>query len=749
MNTQTQEIKKGTLLETAFFIYKIVAQEQRAGQMEMIRQLCTTCELAWMKNAQDATSLQVHERPVEVQLGEIPTGTGKSLAVLVTALAAWLQWGAKSVFATHTHVLQDQILSKDIPELKRKLSPIIDLTQWKSTLVKSLENHPCRLRVKQLLALAENSQNHVLLVNSTRGGKTLMASRLKEIDVNMRESTFEMSADDYTFSCIRASKQACLGHECPYQRACPYYVSIRVKAPFIITNHAFLLEIFKHQTEVQEENHGESVSPFLSADFYFIDEAHHLMGYRTLGKTVASISKNGADVLTSFVAPSNDAMLFQSQKKVRKRFQKWYKGALESLEHHKTIQSPDIIFNDWENLMSGKHSLLKKEIEQGLCEARFLQQKIMEFQYLADTMRQQGEPIVVTNNGSDIRAFISEENNLLKDFNTHIPFLKGLFCFSGTLFINGNEEIFSVETGITPTRPSFKVLTPFSYDAIRIWVPEQEPLGKHARSHTQKNTWHMNTSSDLFFLSKQQEKEEREEEHKTFVDAFCCAYIPPFIKENLGGVLILSTSLRRMDEITTILRAKFEEEGIDRWRVLKQGEASKKSTVRKFAKAPISTVLVGSASFREGFDVPGDGLTWVIIDRLPFSVPGSEQAQNAEKLADWGLIDNSFAHGLSMMKLHLEQSAGRLVRSSYDWGAISILDSRVLTKKDWQCHTALPVSPEKWNTDLPEVDAWVESMKSLRHHAQAKKMAEQEKNNIQNMTIYSDIFDTMQHELIS
>lgn len=747
MDDKTHDIEKGTLLETAFSLYKIVAQEQRAGQMEMIRQLCTTCELAWTKNSQNETSLQTQKRPVEVQLGEIPTGTGKSLAVLVTALAAWLQWGAKSVFATHTHVLQDQILSKDIPELKRKLSPIMDITQWKSTLVKSLDNYPCRLRVKQLLALAENSQNHLLLVNSARGGKTLMASRLKEIAANMRESTFEMSSDDYTFSCIKASKQTCLGHECPYQRTCPYYVSIRVKVPFIITNHAFLLEIFKHQTEVQEENQTESISPFLSADFYFIDEAHHLMGYRTQGKTVMSLAKSGADFLTSFVSPSNDTALFQAQKKVRKHFQRWYKNALESIEQHKPFQSPVAIFEEWEDLIPRKQPLLKKEIEQGICESRFLHQKIMEFQHLVDAMRQQGEPVVITNNGSDVRAFISEENNLLNDFNTHIPFLKGLFCFSGTLFVNDNEEIFSVETGITPTRPSFKVPSPFSYDAIQIWVPEQEPLGKHVQ--TQKGRLRTYAPSDLFFLSQKQKKEEQEEEHKTFVDSFCCAYIPPFIKENLGGVLILSTSLRRMDDITTILRAKFEEEGLDRWRVLKQGEVSKKSTVRKFAKAPISTVLVGSASFREGFDVPGEGLTWVIIDRLPFSVPGSEQAQNAEKLADWGLIDNPFAHGLSMMKLNLEQSAGRLVRSPYDWGTISILDSRVLTRKSWQCHTALPVSPEKWNTDLPEVDAWVESMKSLRHHAQAKKMAEQEKNNIQNMTIYSDIFDTMQHELIS
>jgi len=126
-------------------------------------------------------------------------------------------------------------------------------------------------------------------------------------------------------------------------------------------------------------------------------------------------------------------------------------------------------------------------------------------------------------------------------------------------------------------------------------------------------------------------------------------------------------------------------------------------------KASQSAVLFGSSSFREGFDVRGRQLTWVIIDRLPFPVPGSEETRKIKELKKWGYIRDEFLHGVEIMKFHLEQSVGRLIRTERDWGTVTLLDNRVLTAgRKWGCDACFPVPMEKWYRGLPSGDEWVD-----------------------------------------
>src|SRR5690606_22371182 len=93
----------------------------------------------------------------------------------------------------------------------------------------------------------------------------------------------------------------------------------------------------------------------------------------------------------------------------------------------------------------------------------------------------------------------------------------------------------------------------------------------------------------------------------------------PLIKVSTGGVLVLCTTLRAVDRIAELLEERFEDTDEDRL-LLRQGESSRRVLLERF-RAEGDAVLVGSSSFWEGIDVPGDALTLVAIDKLPFAPP--------------------------------------------------------------------------------------------------------------------------------
>ena len=133
----------------------------------------------------------------------------------------------------------------------------------------------------------------------------------------------------------------------------------------------------------------------------------------------------------------------------------------------------------------------------------------------------------------------------------------------------------------------------------------------------------------------------------------------------------------------------FEREGLD-YPLLVQGEGSKSELLVRFRQLG-NAVLLGSASFWEGVDVPGDALSLVVIDKLPFAPPDDPlfaarldrlKADGGNPFMDWQLPQAAIA---------LKQGAGRLIRTETDRGVLMICDPRLVDKpygrRIWQ---ALP-----------------------------------------------------------
>jgi len=144
----------------------------------------------------------------------------------------------------------------------------------------------------------------------------------------------------------------------------------------------------------------------------------------------------------------------------------------------------------------------------------------------------------------------------------------------------------------------------------------------------------------------------------------------------LGGrTFVLTTTLRALQSIGDQLRAEFEHHG-DHLAVLQQGAAPKRVLLQRFVEDP-RAVLVGSASFWEGIDVPGDSLQCVLIDKLPFPPPNDPLVEaRVQRLEAAGR--NAFSHYfIAEAAIALKQGGGRLIRTEQDRGLLVVCDPRM------------------------------------------------------------------------
>ena len=139
-----------------------------------------------------------------------------------------------------------------------------------------------------------------------------------------------------------------------------------------------------------------------------------------------------------------------------------------------------------------------------------------------------------------------------------------------------------------------------------------------------------------------------------------------------GRAFVLFTSLKNMRAVHALLADELP------WQVLLQGDAPKGQLLRRFRDRP--SVLFASQSFWEGVDVPGEALSLVVIDKLPFASPGEPiVAARIERLRADGQ-DAFYGYQVPQAALALKQGFGRLIRSATDRGIVAVLDGRVTRK---------------------------------------------------------------------
>lgn len=179
----------------------------------------------------------------------------------------------------------------------------------------------------------------------------------------------------------------------------------------------------------------------------------------------------------------------------------------------------------------------------------------------------------------------------------------------------------------------------------------------------------------------------------------------------LGGrTLVLATSLRALAELAQQLQHLMAGTGID---VLVQGQGSRRRLLERFRQgggAGHPCVLLASGAFWEGVDVPGDALQMLVIDKLPFPVPDDPLVlARGQALRQQGLSPFE-AYVLPETAMALKQGAGRLIRSETDRGVLVVADERLLQRSYGpQLLAALPDMPA-----LHGQEALMQALRALR-----------------------------------
>jgi ATP-dependent DNA helicase DinG len=164
-------------------------------------------------------------------------------------------------------------------------------------------------------------------------------------------------------------------------------------------------------------------------------------------------------------------------------------------------------------------------------------------------------------------------------------------------------------------------------------------------------------------------------------DERICRVVDKLCDENGGRSLVLLSSMRLLRSVAESMKKRARD-----YEILVQGDLPQRELLRRFREVETS-VLLGSVSFREGVDIPGEGLTQVIIDRIPFPHPNDPLVQARNVLEGQKAFVKMV---LPNAKLFLRQAVGRLIRSSTDRGRVALLDGRILDRKEWKVLESLP-----------------------------------------------------------
>jgi ATP-dependent DNA helicase DinG len=171
--------------------------------------------------------------------------------------------------------------------------------------------------------------------------------------------------------------------------------------------------------------------------------------------------------------------------------------------------------------------------------------------------------------------------------------------------------------------------------------------------------------------------------------------ITAVLRHSRGRAFVLFTSYQQMRAVHDIVSFALE------YPTLLQGSAPNHALLEEFRKTP-NCVLFATASFWQGVDVPGDQLSCVIIDKLPFAVPSDPvveaRIRNIQKAGGNAFLEYQIPEAV----IALKQGFGRLIRSRHDRGTLVLLDTRILRQCYGQVfHDSLP--PYTFTTSLEDV----------------------------------------------
>ena len=614
------------------------------------------------------------------------TGVGKSLAYLLPAALFAVSKGQRVVVSTNTINLQEQLIGKDIPALKSVLeqSGLLEPDTLRATLLKGKANYLCLRRWQQLSRGESLSIDDARLLSKTAVWLQDTSSGDRgEINLNGREISAwnHISAGEQGY-CLDQRGGALCFLRAARERA--------EQAHIIIVNHALLMSdlIF-----------GGLIPEY---DTVIIDEAHHLEDAATnqfgfelpqgeleriwepaarLTRDVRqALAANGVETATADTGHATALAVDTEGPRLRQTWEQLF-TAIEALhneqrrgrnqgDQNQILITPEVrntppwaeLHLAWENLNTrlGQAGIAIRNVRtflggNDLSAAPDQQALEMEATSIADNLSDLGnnlasildtapEDAIHWINLNPAQATVSLHSAPL-DVSPKLAeelFAKKdcVILTSATLTTGGSFQFLKRRVGVDSEAPELLVGSPFDYErAAQALIPDDMP---------QPNAnGYVSTTADVLAQ----------------------------LGHRLGGrTMALFTSHSSLRAVAQRLRPLLEPHGIP---VLAQGvDGSAPAIMAAFGEEPRS-VLLGTASFWEGVDMPTGLLKALVITRLPFQVPSDPIVQCRS-----GLYDDPFnQYSIPNAVLRFRQGLGRLIRNKDDRGTIVVLDSRISTHR--------------------------------------------------------------------
>jgi len=641
---------------------------------------------------------------------EAGTGTGKSLAYLVPALL-WARGNQERVvISTRTINLQEQLIRKDLPFLRRATG-----IEFYAVLVKGRSNYFCRRR-------GETAGRELGLFDQTQ------VEELQQI-IAWAENSGDGSKEDLAFipSYQAWEEVCCEADQCPkvrcqYYRNCFFHKARRqaAKADILVVNHALLLSDLALRQQTSNYSATAVLPPF---DRVILDEAHHLEDVATSYFSSQLTRFTFSRVLNRLRHPRKinqgllPRLLDQLSQALPDALDELYRtlhGEIETLLVKRQWlfdQALDELQSIAEELPAAlgkpvsekaelKHRILPEfmqtEIWQQLCErverlrlgCRELIDGIAGLlratEALPDLVADKVNPTLVDLRGiagrldgiaTDLGSFqaVAENSCVWVEVREgRIGRKKGLItslCQAPLEVAESlNQALYQRFQSLVMTSATLTVAGAFGYFHSRVGLDRVEPrrlvelLLDSPFDYQQQALVAIPTD-----LPEPGKPGFNEAVRDAVEKALLCSQ---------GRSFVLFTSyylLRQVHgELAPILEAQ-------RLRCLRQGEENRHRLLKRFAEDETS-ILFGTDSFWEGVDVPGRALEQVIIARLPFRVPTEPVLEARAQAIEQRGGDSFMEYTVPQAVIRFKQGFGRLIRHRNDRGVVLILDTRVVKK---------------------------------------------------------------------
>ena len=603
--------------------------EHRPGQIDMAR--------AVMRAFEERKHLIV----------EAGTGTGKTLAYLVPAVAAALGGRGRVIISTGTKNLQEQLMEKDIPFLQSVLPK-----SFKAAYMKGRNNYVClhRLGRAESSPVLEGLEEVDYFDEVTHWAKSSATGDRAELS-NLPESlSFWRHVD--------ARSETCLGQKCIDFDPC-FITRMRERAldaDIVVVNH----HLFFADLALRNNMYG-TVLPDYSA--VILDEAHmiedvaseyfgsQVSNYQIddLIRDVSSVPFEEAEADREITKTSSRVMRFADNFWMGFREGRGEEGRFPitpgtfAVRNREGEMQPTPL-GDLFMALDGALSRLETTLDA-------LKDKPAEVENLVRRIRQIKFDLQFIVAGQD-RKFVywTERRG------------RGIFLRASPIDVSGilDDKLFAKVDTVVLTSATLSSAGNFSFIRERLGLDTAEELMAESIFDYENQTC-------LYLPAKMPDPRSPE------WSAAAAAEVIKIVNATAGRAFVLSTSLAGMQSLYDQVMPELD------YPCFIQGSAAKGRLLERFRRTP-NSVLFATSSFWQGVDVRGEQLSCVIIDKLPFAVPTDPIVSARQRYIEDTGGSSFYEYSVPQAIISLKQGLGRLIRSTTDRGVLAVLDPRLKTK---------------------------------------------------------------------